>query len=106
MKNISTRAQQAKAYRIGVAALFATSAALFTSPGADASQDVGGGGHSQTASPAATRQAESRTAAPSDSVAECDLAVWYVVYNPSINKPRGHQDTLVHWTPPSGPCVR
>jgi|1186.fasta_scaffold315196_1 hypothetical protein len=106
MKKISIRAQQAKGYRIGVATLLVTSAALVTAPAADASQDVGGGGHSLTASPAPTGQAERRTAAPSDSGTECDLAVWYVVYNPSINKPRGHQDTLVHWTPPSGPCER
>jgi len=34
----------------------------------------------------------------------CDLALWYVVHNPSITKPRGHQDRIQVWTPPTGPC--
>jgi hypothetical protein len=30
--------------------------------------------------------------------AGCDLVHFYVVVNPSMNKPRGHQDEPDHWT--------
>jgi hypothetical protein len=34
----------------------------------------------------------------------CDLALWYVVHNPSMAKPRGHQDRQEERTLPVGPC--
>ncbi len=36
----------------------------------------------------------------------CDLATWYAVHNPSLAKPRGHQDLPDHRTSPTGPCPR
>ena len=57
-----------------------------------------------TAGPAFAGQHHRDGSGPTTAAQSCDLAVWYVVHNPSINKPRGHQDAPDFRTMPTGPC--
>ena len=65
----------------GVAAVTLAVTALLGAPTATATQGLGDGG-----------------------AVRCDLGLWYVVHNPSISKPRGHQDGPDNRTPPTGAC--
>jgi hypothetical protein len=68
-------------HTIGVAAVILTGTGLLVAPHATASQNTGDGRGDH-----------------------CTLAVWYAVHNPSIAKPRGHQDAQDGRTAPAGPC--
>ena len=63
-----------------------------------------GSDHPRSTGLLAAPQATASRASGDGGVTSCDIARWYVVNNPSINKPRGHQDEPDLRTSPTGPC--
>ena len=54
-----------------------------------------------SAAPASAARSPQGADHPAGVVQDQSLALWYLVYNPSINKPRGAQDAPDGWTRPT-----